>query len=59
VRGIRSGIVIDATRQLPAEGGPAFNAPVSKVLLEEGAPDAFALVESKWDEYFGRTDDGK
>ena len=47
------------TRQFPAEGGPEFNAPVSKTLLVEGAPDAFALVESKWDEYFGTTNDGK
>jgi len=29
------------------------------VLLEEGAPEAFALVDSKWDEYFGRTSNGK
>lgn len=54
-RGLASNVVIDATRQLPAEGGPAVNAPVSRVLLEEGAPDAFALVDSRWDEYFGRT----
>src|SRR6478735_8351867 len=45
VRGVRSGIVIDATRQFPDEGGPAVNAPVSRTLLEEGAPDAFALVD--------------
>ena len=54
VRGMNSNIIIDATRQLPDEGGPAFNAPVSRVLLEEGAPDAFALVDRKWDEYFGK-----
>jgi 4-hydroxy-3-polyprenylbenzoate decarboxylase len=54
VRGMNSNIVIDATRQLPGEGGPANNAPVSRELLDELAPGAFALVESKWDEYFGR-----
>ena len=59
VRGMNSNIIIDATRQLPAEGGPANLAPVSRVLLEEGAPDAFALVDGKWDEYFGRTPNGK
>ena len=52
VRGMNSNVVIDATRQLPDEGGPAVNAPVSRVLLEEGAPGAFPLVDSKWQQYF-------
>ena len=57
-RGMNSNIIIDATRQFPAEGGPAALAPVSRVLLNEGAPDAFALVDRKWDEYFGNTTQG-
>ena len=51
-RGLTSRIIIDATRQLPQEGGPAFNAPVTRTLLEEMAPDAFPKVDAKWDSYF-------
>lgn len=47
-----SKIVIDATRQLPQEGGPKSWAPVSRVLLEEKAPESFKLVEEKWSEYW-------
>ncbi len=49
---LTSKIVIDATRQMPIEGGPEEVAPVSKVLLMEGASHAFDLVDSKWDSYF-------
>ena len=45
-------IIIDATKQLPAEGGPKKWAPVSRVLLEEKAPDSFKVVNEKWDEYW-------
>ena len=47
-----SKIVIDATRQLPTEGGPKKWAPVSRVLLQEKAPESFELVEKKWAEYW-------
>ena len=50
-RGMTSKIVIDATRQLPDEGGPAVWPPISKTLLKEQAPDAFDLVAEKWDGY--------
>ena len=47
-----SKIVIDATRQFPEEGGPETFPAVSRILLEDGCPDAFELVDSKWDSYF-------
>jgi 4-hydroxy-3-polyprenylbenzoate decarboxylase len=50
--GLSSKFVIDATRQLPAEGGPKTWPAVSKVLLEQGCPEVFELVDSKWDEYW-------
>jgi len=49
---LTSKIIIDATRQLPAEGGPKEWAPVSRVLLEEKAPESFELVNEKWAEYW-------
>ncbi|RMF96303.1 MAG: UbiD family decarboxylase, partial [Candidatus Schekmanbacteria bacterium] len=51
-RGISSKIVIDATKQLPIEGGPAEWPLVSKVQLEKMAPESFKLVDEKWDEYW-------
>ncbi len=50
--GLSSKFVIDATRQLPAEGGPNTWPAVSKVLLEQGCPEAFELVDGKWAEYW-------
>lgn len=44
-QGRTSKIVIDATRQLPAEGGRADFPPTNRQLLEQGAPEAFALVD--------------
>ncbi|MDH3512246.1 MAG: UbiD family decarboxylase [Gammaproteobacteria bacterium] len=52
VSGITSKIIIDATKQFPAEGGPAAWAPVSRTVLEEQCPEAFDLVDGKWAEYF-------
>lgn len=54
---LSSKIVIDATRQFPAEGGPQQFARDNRMAMEQGAPDAFALVDGKWDSYFaaGRT----
>jgi 3-polyprenyl-4-hydroxybenzoate decarboxylase len=51
-RGLTSKIVIDATRQFPDEGGPASWPGVSRVILEELAPNSFKLVDSKWPEYW-------
>jgi 4-hydroxy-3-polyprenylbenzoate decarboxylase len=53
-RGLTSKIVIDATRQLPGEGGPAFNAPVTRELMMELAPDAFPRIDAQWDDLINR-----
>lgn len=45
--GITSKIVIDATRQMPQEGGPASWAPISCIVLEENCPEAFEPLNSK------------
>jgi 3-polyprenyl-4-hydroxybenzoate decarboxylase len=50
-RGITSKIVIDATRQLPAEGGPKSFARLNRNILQEEAPQSFEIVEKKWFEY--------
>jgi len=49
--GLSSKMVIDATRQLPSEGGPKSWAPLNRKLLVDGAPGAFDLVDSRWAEY--------
>jgi 4-hydroxy-3-polyprenylbenzoate decarboxylase len=52
-----SKIVIDATRQLPGEGGPASFPRTNRELLTTLAPDAFARVDAKWGDIvagFGR-----
>lgn len=49
---VSSKAVIDATKQLPAEGGPKEWPALSRTLFEENAPTAFALVDSKWDQYW-------
>ena len=43
-----SKLVIDATRQLPEEGGPAVYPELNRTLLAELAPDAFATVMENW-----------
>ncbi|MBW1823369.1 MAG: UbiD family decarboxylase [Deltaproteobacteria bacterium] len=50
-----SKIIIDATRQLPSEGGPDSWVPDLRSVMEEKAPDAFDIVDKKWDEYFSRS----
>ena len=50
---LSSKILIDATRQLPAEGGPNVFAEDNRTVMEERAADAFALVDERWQEYFG------
>jgi UbiD family decarboxylase len=47
-RGLTSKVIIDATRQLPEEGGPTYNAPVTRTLMEELAPNAFPNIDAKW-----------
>ena len=48
---LTSKVVIDATRQLPAEGGPKSFAPLNRNLLKDKAPQSFEIVEKKWSEY--------
>jgi len=50
-RGLTSKIVIDATRQLPEEGGPEIWPPISSLVLKEKCPEAFDLVDEKWADY--------
>jgi 4-hydroxy-3-polyprenylbenzoate decarboxylase len=45
VQGRTSKIVIDATRQLPEEGGRADFPETNRALLEKGAPEALAAVD--------------
>jgi 4-hydroxy-3-polyprenylbenzoate decarboxylase len=47
-RGKTSKIVIDATRQLPEEGGPHVYPELSRTLLERMAPNAIPQVEAKF-----------
>ncbi|MDE0130567.1 MAG: UbiD family decarboxylase [Gammaproteobacteria bacterium] len=49
---LSSKILIDATRQLPAEGGPNVFAEDNRTVMEERAADSFKLVDRRWDEYF-------
>ena len=49
---LSSKMLIDATRQLPAEGGPQEFAEDNRTVMEERAADSFKLVEQRWDEYF-------
>jgi 4-hydroxy-3-polyprenylbenzoate decarboxylase len=51
--GLSSKMIIDATRQLPGEGGPKSWAPLNRQLLIDGAPGAFELVDARWSAYFG------
>ena len=49
-----SKIVIDATRQLPDEGGPESFPELNRALLEKLAPQSFELVEQKWGDIIRR-----
>ena len=49
-----SKIVIDATRQLPSEGGPETFPYDLRTAFEERVPEAFEIVDKKWDEYFSK-----
>jgi 4-hydroxy-3-polyprenylbenzoate decarboxylase len=50
-RPFSSKIVIDATRQLPEEGGPAVYPERNRDLLAKLAPESFQIVERNWDQY--------
>jgi 4-hydroxy-3-polyprenylbenzoate decarboxylase len=47
-RGQTSKMVIDATRQLPEEGGPKEFPAYSRNVFTEANPDIFAYVDDKW-----------
>ena len=49
---LSSKMLIDATRQLPAEGGPPEFAEDNRTVMEERAADSFELVDQRWEEYF-------
>jgi hypothetical protein len=41
-------LIIDATRQLPEEGGPDVFPIRNRVLFDELAPDAASKAQEKW-----------
>lgn len=49
-RPMSSKIVIDATRQLPDEGGPKIYPERNRDLLEKLAPGAFGAIDARWDD---------
>lgn len=51
-RWVTSKMIIDATRQLPAEGGPEKWPQVSRVIIQEKSPGTFELVDRRWAEYW-------
>jgi len=50
-RPLSSKMVIDATRQLPEEGGPKVYPERNRDLLTNLAPESFQIVERNWDQY--------
>jgi len=49
---LSSKIVIDATRQLPGEGGPDIYPEDNRTVMDERAADAFKVIDGKWDTFF-------
>ncbi len=47
-RGQTSKIIIDATRQLPEEGGPAHYPGYSRAVLEQHSPGIFDAIDERW-----------
>ena len=45
-----SKMIIDATRQLPDEGGPENWPPLNRTLFTDAHPDALGEIDSQWDE---------
>jgi 4-hydroxy-3-polyprenylbenzoate decarboxylase len=43
-----SKVIIDATRQLPEEGGPPFYQELNRLVFERAEPDAIARVTERW-----------
>ena len=52
VKGLTSKIIIDATRQMPGEGGPPLFEPRGKEIMRDMAPEGIELVDSRWDSYW-------
>ena len=52
-RKVTSKIIIDATRQMPEEGGPGNWPPLNKELLLQDFPDALDKIDQRWDELTG------
>ena len=50
--GLTSKIIIDATRQLPGEGGPEKWPEVSREIIENMSPETFDLVARRWADYW-------
>jgi 3-polyprenyl-4-hydroxybenzoate decarboxylase len=48
VRERTSKIVIDATRQLPEEGGPEIYSEYSRHVLTRHDPEIFERIDAKW-----------
>jgi UbiD family decarboxylase len=48
---VTSKIIIDATRQMPEEGGPAVWPPLNRELLVSAHPDVLQKADAKWDEW--------
>ena len=46
-------MIIDATRQLPGEGGPAAFPKTNREILTTLAPEAFTRVDAKWGDLIG------
>lgn len=51
VRPMTSKIVIDATKQLPEEGGPDVYPELNRALLNSLAPESFARIDGRWEEF--------
>lgn len=51
VRPMTSKIVIDATRQLPEEGGPDVYPELNRALLRKLAPESFERIDGRWEEF--------
>jgi len=53
-RPMTSKIVIDATRQLPDEGGPKVYQALNRTELERLAPESFDRVTARWNRWVGK-----
>ncbi|MEH6549256.1 MAG: UbiD family decarboxylase [Pseudomonadales bacterium] len=48
---VTSKVIIDATRQLPEEGGPAVWPALNRTLLEDSVPEAMDSADENWAEW--------